>query len=119
MENMEFILDLLYLGIIIIIIASIWKIFTKAAQPGWASIIPIYNILKLLEIVGRPLWWIFIFLIPVIGIIAHFIVSIDLAKSFGKGTGFGVGMVLLPFIFLPILAFGDAEYQGPAAKTNA
>jgi len=100
------------------ITASAWKIFTKVVQPGWASIIPIYNILKLIDIVGRPRWWIILLLVPVVNIIVVFIVNIDLAKSFGKKTGFGVGIAFLPFVFLPILAFGDAEYQGPAAKAN-
>jgi len=104
------------LAIIIFLIASIWKVFTKAGQPGWASIIPIYNIIVMLQIVGRPWWWILLMLIPIVGIVISIIVSIDMAKSFGKGTGFGIGLALLGFIFYPILGFGSATYQGPSAK---
>jgi hypothetical protein len=103
----------------ILMTASIWKFFTKAGQPGWASLIPIYNLIKLLKIVGRPLWWIVLFIIPLANIVAIIIVYIDLAQSFGKGTGFGIGMLLVPFVFLPMLAFGDAEYEGPAAARQA
>ncbi|MET0779736.1 MAG: DUF5684 domain-containing protein [Candidatus Saccharimonadales bacterium] len=111
------------LGVIAVIaLVSLWKIFVKAGQPGWAAIVPIYNYLVLLRIVGRPWWWILIMLvgvIPVVGWIVTFAVGIiilnDLAKSFGKGPGVTVLLVLLPFIGYPYLAFGDAKYHGPAA----
>jgi len=92
-----------------------WRIFEKADQPGWAAIVPIYNLVVLLRIVGRPMWWIILLLIPIVNFIAGAIIYIDLSKSFGKGTGFGIGLLLLGIIFGPILAFGDATYQGPAA----
>lgn len=101
---------LLYLAVIVINIASLVRIFVKAGQPGWAAIVPIYNVIVLLQIVRKPLWWIVIFFIPFANIIAAIIIYDALAKSFGKGTGFTVGLILLGFIFLPILAFGDAEY---------
>jgi hypothetical protein len=100
---------------IIFEIASWWKVFEKAGKPGWAAIIPIYNAIVILEIAGRPLWWILLYLIPLVNIVVGVIVLIDFAKSFGKGVGFAVGIILLTFIFIPILAFGDAQYQGPAA----
>lgn len=90
-----------------------WKIFTKAGKPGWAVIIPIYNVIVMLEIVNRPIWWIVLFFIPVVNVIVGIVLALDLAGAFGKGTGFAVGMILLSFIFYPILAFGDAEYQQP------
>lgn len=100
---------------IVMIIAN-WKIFTKAGQPGWASIIPIYNVIVLLQIVGRPLWWLVLMLIPGVNIIVAIIVTIDLAKSFGKGAGFAiVGLILFSVIGYLMLAFGDARYHGPAA----
>ncbi|MFW5713464.1 MAG: DUF5684 domain-containing protein [Brevefilum sp.] len=99
----------------IIMIIAMWKLFSKAGKPGWASLIPIYNIWVLLEIVGRPGWWIILMLIPGVNFIIGIIVMIDLAKSFGKETGFAIGLILLPFIFMLILAFGKAQYQGPAA----
>lgn len=107
---------LIYLAIFIVIIASFWKVFTKAGQPGWASIIPIYNLIVMLQIVGRPWWWILLLLIPIVSLVIAIIISIDMAKSFGKGAGFGIGLALLGFIFYPILGFGSATYQGPSAK---
>ncbi|AFD05809.1 DUF5684 domain-containing protein [Solitalea canadensis] len=105
--------SLIYLAILVLVITSMWKVFTKAGKPGWAAIIPIYNIIVLLEITGRPLWWIVLLIIPLVNIVALIIIMIDLAKSFGKGTGFGVGLAFLGFVFFPILGFGDAVYQGP------
>jgi type IV secretory pathway TrbD component len=109
------IMMLVWLAVVVIIVASMWIVFTKAGRPGWAAIIPIYNGIVLLEIIGRPLWWILLFLIPCVNFVLAIIVSIDLAKSFGKDALFGIGLWLLGFIFFPILAFGDAKYQGPAA----
>jgi hypothetical protein len=90
-----------------------WKTFEKAGKPGWASIIPIYNGIVMLQIAGRPVWWFFLYLIPLVNIIIAFIVMIDFAESFGKGVGFALGLIFLPIIFFPILAWGDAQYQGP------
>jgi hypothetical protein len=101
--------------IALLIIVAMWKVFTKAGQPGWASIIPIYNLYIWCKIVGRPWWWILLMLIPFVNFIVAIILSIDLAKSFGKGVGFGLGLALLGFIFWPILGFGSAQYQGPSA----
>lgn len=103
------------LAILILVIAGMWKVFDKAGKPGWAAIVPIYNIIVMLEIVGRPLWWIVLFLIPCVQWIAMIIVGIDLAKSFGRGPGFGIGLALLGFIFFPILGFGKSQYLGPSA----
>lgn len=100
----------------IFMIACMWKIFTKAGKPGWASIIPIYNYIVELEIVGKPIWWLFLMLIPVVNIVFAIWVINLLSKSFGKDEGFTVGLILLPIIFLPILAFGSAQYIGPAGK---
>jgi hypothetical protein len=93
-----------------------WRIFEKAGKPGWAAIIPIYNTIILLEIVGKPLWWIILFLIPGVNIIFGIWVTNLLSLSFGKDTGFTIGLLLLSPIFYPILAFSNAEYKGPAAK---
>jgi hypothetical protein len=99
----------------VIMIAALWKIFTKAGQPGWACLIPIYNIYILCKIVGRPGWWVILMLIPFVNFIIGIILCIDLAKSFGKDVGFGLGLIFLSFIFYPILGFGSAQYQGRAA----
>lgn len=106
---------LIELALLVFFLATFWKIFTKAGQPGWACLIPIYNVYILLKIVGRPWWWLILFIIPLVGIVVSIIVSIDVAKSFGKSVAFGIGLILLGFIFYPILAFGSAEYQGPVA----
>lgn len=106
----------LYLAVIALVIASLWVIFTKAGKPGWAAIIPFYNMWVLVEICGKsPLWFVLLF-IPCVGIIVSLLLNIELAKVFGKGAGFGIGIILLPFVFLPMLAFGDATYQGPSAS---
>ena len=102
--------------IALLVIVAIWKVFTKAGRPGWAAIIPIYNMYVWCKIVGRPGWWVILMLIPFVNIIVGIVVCIDMAKSFGKGAGFGIGIALLGFIFLPILGFGSAQYQGPSAS---
>lgn len=108
---------LIYLAILVVVIAGCWKVYVKANKPGWACIIPIYNIIVWLEITGRPIWWIILMFIPIVSIVVMIIVCIDLAKSFGKGGGYGIGIAFLPFIFLPMLGFGSAQYQGPSAQS--
>ena len=103
------------LVIIVFEIAAVWRIFVKAGDRGWKAIIPIWNTLIVLKIVGRPWWWIFLYLIPIVWWIVYIIVYYDLAKSFGKGVGFAVGVILLPFIFVPILGFGSSQYVEPYA----
>jgi len=105
---------IIYLAIIIAVIAGWWMLFQKAGEAGWKSIIPIWNLLIILKIVGREWWWIILFLIPIVGLVIWIIVSLDLAKSFGRGTGFGIGLAFLSFIFAPILGFGSDTYRGPA-----
>ena len=107
---------LIYLAVVVLLIASYWVVFTKASQPGWACLIPFYNLWVILKIVGRPGWWLILFFIPIVNIVMWIIVAIDLSHSFGKGGGFAAGLIFLWFIFVPILAFGDATYQGPAAS---
>lgn len=104
---------ILYVAIVIFMIASLWKIFTKAGQPGWACIVPIYNLVVLLKIVNKPIWWIILMLIPIVNIVVLIIVIHALSKAFGKGVGFTIGLLLLGFIFYPILGFGDATYTAP------
>ena|ERR1051326_9107021 len=96
-----------------LLLASLWIIYNKAGQPGWASLIPIYNIIVLLEITGRPWWWIFMFFIPFVNIVFFIMMYNSLSRSFGKDEAFTVGLVLLNIVFLPILAFGDSQYIGP------
>ena len=101
---------LVWCAVVLILIISMWKIFTKAGKPGWAAIVPIYNMIVMLEIACKPIWWFILLLIPFVNIIVIIIVLIELAKRFGKGIGFAIGMLILPFIFYPMLAFGDSKY---------
>jgi hypothetical protein len=107
---------LTYFVIFILIIVAEWKMYEKAGKPGWAVLIPIYNTIVMLEIVGKPWWWILLFLIPGINLIFAIWMLNLLSKSFGKGVGFTIGLLFLSFIFIPILGFGDAEYVGPAGE---
>ena len=91
-------------------------LFTKAGEAGWKSIIPIYSFVVLLKIVGRDWWWVILVLIPIVGFIVWIIFALDLAKSFGRGTGFGIGLAFLPLTFGLILGLGSATYHGPGAK---
>ena len=108
-----------YIGIFVLYIAGMWKVYTKAGKPGWAAIIPIYNLVVLMEVAGRPGWWVLLLLVPIVNIVVLAMVSIDVAASFGKSTAFGIGLWLLGFIFYLILGFGDAQYVGPAAAQGA
>lgn len=108
---------LFYMAIIVLMFVSMWKVFVKAGKPGWACLIPIYNTLVMLEIVGKPWWYLLLMLIPVVNIVIWIMISLDMARVFGKGSGFGIGLAFLPMIFYPILAFGDAKYQGAPAPS--
>jgi hypothetical protein len=111
--------ELVYLALLALVIAGWWMVFTKAGEKGWKALIPFYNIIVLLKIVGREWWWILLMLIPVVNFVVWVIVSLDLAKSFGRGVGFAVGLIFLPFVFAPILGFGSDTYRGPAAGRAA
>ena len=107
------VLGLIVLAIVVFMIAAMWKIFEKAGQPGWAAIVPIYNMVVLLQIVGKPGWWVILMLIPFVNYVFIIWTYNMLSKSFGKDEGFTVGLVLLGIVFLPILGFGSAVYLGP------
>ena len=102
------------LAVVLMMIASMWKVFTKAGQPGWAVLVPIYNIVIMLKMTGKPTWWLALFFVPVANFVVMVMIVIALAKSFGKGTGFGLGMLFFGFVFYPILGFGSAQYTPPA-----
>jgi Na+/proline symporter len=89
-------------------------IYTKAGQPGWIAFVPIYNRLKLLEIIGRPWWWLLLGMVPIADIVTGIMVLNDLARSFAKDTGYTLGLIFLPVVFFPMLAYGEARYVGPA-----
>lgn len=102
---------LVSVAVALLMIASMWKIFVKAGKPGWAAIVPIYNFIVLLEIAGKPAWWIILLIIPVVNFIIVIMLSVSLAKKFGKGVGYGLGLAFLGVIFYPMLGFGDAQYD--------
>lgn len=101
-------------ALIVFLIVAEWKVYTKAGQPGWAVLIPIYNFYVLLKIVGKPGWWLLLMLVPLVNIVIAIYVIHLLSKSFGQGTGFTFGLIFLSFIFYPILGYGGAKYVGPA-----
>jgi hypothetical protein len=104
---------LIYLGIFALLLAGLWKTFVKAGRPGWEGIIPIYDgYILTTSIAGKEWWWFLLCFIPFVGFIPAILICIDVAKSFGKGAGFGVGLALLSPIFFAILGFGDAQYRG-------
>jgi hypothetical protein len=110
---------LIMLAFTVFYIICCWKIFTKAGQPGWAIFVPIYNILVMLKIVGKPWWWLLLMLIPLVNFIILIIVIHQLSKVFGHGVGFTLGLIFLGFIFVPILALGNSQYTKPVVQAPA
>jgi Family of unknown function (DUF5684) len=106
---------LVYLAILVVILAGAWKTFVKMGHPGWAGIVPVYNAYLIIEAIGKPIWWLVMLFIPCISIVFAVLILIEFAARFGKGVGFAIGLLILPFIFFPILGFGDAKYLGPKA----
>ena len=98
-------------GIMFVFVVGFWKTFTKAGKPGWACLVPIYNLVVMLQIAGRPMWWFLLMFIPVVNFVVALVVVMDIAKAFGKGAGFGLGLFFFGFIFYPILGFGNARYM--------
>lgn len=101
---------LIWLAFMVLIVAGLWKTFTKAGKPGWAAIIPIYNVIVLLEIAGKPIWWIILYFIPLVNVVISIIVLASVSRNFGRGIGTTLGLIFLPLIFFPILGFGSARY---------
>lgn len=100
------------LAVLVAVIAGTWKAFEKAGEPGWASLVPIYNVYVMLKIGGNPGWYLLLFLVPLVNLWVAYRMSVDIAKAFGEGLGFGLGLWFLGFIFWPLLGFGDDDYQG-------
>jgi len=106
--------SLVGLLIAVIVIAGMWKMFEKAGQPGWAAVVPIYNIWVLVQISGKETWWFVLFLIPCANFVAAVVICMAIARKFGKDTLYGIGLALLPFVFFPMLGFGTAQYNSAA-----
>jgi len=111
------------IAVLVFYIAAEWRLFTKAGRPGWAVLIPVYNLYVQIKIAGKPGWWLILYLIPFVNIIIALFVAFGLARAFSKSVAFGVGLWLLGFIFYPILGFGDAHYgrrsDGPLVAAYA
>lgn len=105
---------LVIFAVMILMIAAMWKVYERAGEPGWAVLVPIYNIYVLCKVARMSPWWILALIIPIVNIVVSFALSFGVAKRFGKGAGYGIGLTLLPFIFWPMLAWGDAQ---PVAQT--
>ncbi len=103
-------------GLVVVMLATIWRIFSKAGEAGWKCLLPIYGAVVFQRILGRPGWWVVLLFIPVVNIVISLVECFDLARVFGKGTGYGLGLVFLGPIFAMALAFGPAEYVGPDGK---
>ena len=101
---------IIYFGIIALMIISMWKVYEKANKPGWAAIVPVYNLIIMLEIAKKPTWWVAMYFVPFANIVFMIMTMNGVSKNFGKDEGFTVGMVLLGVVFWPILAFGSAQY---------
>jgi hypothetical protein len=108
----------LYVGFFVAVIAGMWKVYAKAGQPGWAAIIPLYNAYVLMKIAGKPGWWFLLLFVPFVNFIVLLIVSMDVAKAFGKSSAYGI-ILLFFFSILGylMLGFGSAEYVGTGAVT--
>ncbi len=117
--SMGAIVMLAWLAICITVIAGMWRVFTKAGEPGWGVLIPIYNFYLLCKIAQRPGWWLILMFVPIVNLAVGIILSIDIARHFGKGAGFGVGLAFLGPVFYPILGFGNAEYDSAPGELPA
>jgi hypothetical protein len=102
------------LALTVVIFAGFWKMFEKAGEPGWAGIIPIYNLYILVKISGNAWWWFILLLVPVVNFFAALKISIDVAGKFNRGVLFGLGLMFVSFIFYPLLGFGDYQYRDTA-----
>lgn len=108
--------SLVILAIAVVAIVALWKVFTKAGKPGWAAIVPFYNLYVMLQIVGRPAWWLLLFFIPFVNLVISVVLSLDIAKAFGRSPMFGIlaNFLLSPVGYL-IIGFGSSSYVGPVA----
>jgi hypothetical protein len=110
--------QLIVLIIAVVMIVGMWKVYVKAGKPGWGCLIPFYNLYLLIKIGGKPGWWLILMFIPLLNLIMGIIVAVGIARNFGKSGWFAVGLIFLPFIFYPILGFGDATYQPVAVPQS-
>lgn len=106
----------MFLLLAVLLAAGMWYVYEKAGQKGYATIIPIYNMIALLKIAEKPVWWIIFMFIPVVNIVFIIMTLNGVSKNFGKDEGFTVGLIFLGAIFWSILGYGDARYKGNGVK---
>lgn len=116
--TMMMVVSLIGLAIAVVEIIALWKVFTKAGKPGWASLIPFYNMYTIFQIAGMNGWMFLLTFIPIVNVVMLIMLGLNLAKAFGKSNSFAVGLILLNPIFMMILAFSNAQYAG-APTQNA
>ena len=104
---------------VVLLVIPTWRIYVKAGEPGWSAIVPLFSQYTLCTVVGRPVWWLIWLLIPYVNFVFWLIFAMDLARVFSRSKGFGIGIWLLPFVFLPILGYGSAEYTAPTGVSAA
>lgn len=97
--------------VVVGVLVGIWKVFVKANKPGWAALVPIYNLFVLAEVGGKPSWWAILLFVPLVNLIVFVLICMGVAKNFGKSELYGIGLALLGFIFFPLLGFGNARYR--------
>ena len=112
------IIMLFTIAVTVISVVSMWRLFVKAGKPGWAALVPVYNIIVMLEIAGKPLWWVAMFFLPVANVVFSILAYIDFAKAYGKDTAWGVLLAFFTPIVAPIMAFSKStQYVGPQVAT--
>ena len=97
--------------VVVGVLVGMWKVFVKANKPGWAALVPIYNLFVLAEVGGKPSWWAILLFVPLVNLIVFVVICMGVAKNFGKNELYGIGLALLGFIFFPLLGFGTARYR--------
>lgn len=97
--------------VVVGVLVGMWKVFVKANKPGWAALVPIYNLFVLAEVGGKPSWWAILLFVPLVNLIVFVVICMGVAKNFGKNELYGIGLALLGFIFFPLLGFGNARYR--------
>lgn len=103
---------IIYLAVLVLELVAMWKLFEKAGKPGWAAIIPIYNVIVMLEIAKKEWWYVLLLFVPIVNLVVSIIITIAFVKAYGKDTGFAVLTIFFAPIMYPLLAFGDSKYVG-------
>lgn len=113
-----FLFTLIYLAVLVLILVGTIKVFIKAGRKWWEALIPFYNMYVYVIILGRAWWWFLLMFVPIVSWIVAIILVFDLAKAFGKSSLYALGIIFFPFVFIPVLGFGSAEYQLGTSSTN-